>query len=259
MPDLKLEQIVTRATKTADHAAALGATVPKALETALSTYRSAVSHQPDLVDVDAETLAIAPSKVADLIDRAATAHLHRDAVNRVREDVLDRLARRVGRELTAATDAILTALAPSFTEAAARITELHATLPTDWQDPARLLEADEGQVAAFREARALVAVLDAHATVAEALLPSRNRVAQGVRFAVVDHSITADEVAGIDGRGPLGRWGTILDTDGVTGLQWHPTKEDHDTYTSQVPDFVVRQQTHTDHGFRVAEAVVVPA
>ena len=261
---LNLDGTASKATDLVNQLTAYGVKVPKEMSDATAAYTAAMNHQPPGVDVNFETMTVSAKDVGDLIDRGTDAAMRREAMAPVRGEVMTALARRVLRTTTAAAPGFIVALAKPFTDAAQVFTELHTQLPKGYEDSTRLVAAGPAAVAVYQEAAASIVTLDTLRSIRDSLVgtfrivaPGDAQVEQGTRYCAVRNTGTARRaLAALKKAGPLGVWGTLLSTDGVSRLHWLDL-EQHAEYVRSLPELENQYEVHESGGFtghRLVEA-----
>jgi hypothetical protein len=201
--------------------------VPAALADAVAVYRECESLDPDSgVDIDGEAPTVKRDDVAGLVRRAVDAEVMRQAFPKGRGAVLNRLGQRAVLALKVAGPEIIDLLAEPFNRTSAAFADVHRELPEGYGDPAVLLAAGSPAVAVWDRALPLASSLSGLARVRDELAdrglmasPS-GELEVGTRYAHVRHTAGARRAALVRAGNQLGKWGALLETDGVLGLRW---------------------------------------
>lgn len=252
---MNLEANASTAIKVAGQVSALGVKIPPDLAAAVDVYGAARNYEVAPVDVQAEAVELKAADVADLIERAADAAQRAEAVRPVRADLISALSRRVVRTTIASAKGFIAALARPFADAAQAFTELHAQLPADYDNSERLVAAGADAVAIYQQAHAAIATLDALRAVRDDLVglgvvAPGGVLELGTRYAAVRNTGSAQRAAAaLKAPNPLGVWGSLLSTEGVSRLHWL-SLDDHQRYLASLPQQEDHYEVVDANGFR---------
>lgn len=226
MDNVTTLQLAGDAQRNAERLTALGHPVPAAL-TAAFELRDSVDLAADPGPVT-DALADATTKNAsDKLTRWIEQRTRYETLQTHRADIDDTLNRRILLAHQQSAAEIFETCRDGFTKAAAEFAEAFAKMPDNWRDPNTLVRGGPAVVAQFQAAATAAGILDEYHAIRRAT-PGGNPLGQlplGLEYADCSDSIVATEACRVRPGGPLGRWGDLLDLDGVTRLVWRTPAE----------------------------------
>lgn len=221
---------------------ALDVAIPNQLAEALTVLDAVRSFaEVRSLDIAAEAATVTAAKVGDLIDTAIEHELRTEARKRIVTAIEERVAGRAHRAVITSAGAIIDALTDCWTAAADAFTAAHACLPAGY-DADALVRAGAETVRSFTDARTAADTLTRLRSIRDRLVnlgakaAGDNTVEIGTRYCTTTTTGAARRAADAmrNKTAPLGEWGSLLTTPGVTGLAWR-TVADHAAYIKALP------------------------